>query len=258
RARAEVLAGVVPRRRPRGADRRAVPGAGLTGPRAGVRDLQEPHARGMGVVRARTRLLPGAGARARRGVGLRARARAPDGRRARPARRGAACAPARHPGQARPHPRRARPSPRPGPRRAHRAGARRSRLLGGGDRRAAGRWRRGGPGRDRARHDAEGVIAVAASSRAVDVSPPAPAGERELLKMSELAERSGVSPGTIRYYLREGLLGDGADIVRTSRNMAYYPPDYVERIGLIKRLQEERFMPLRVIRGALRRPRPGA
>ncbi len=76
--------------------------------------------------------------------------------------------------------------------------------------------------------------------------------ERELLKMSELAERSGVSPGTIRYYLREGLLGDGADIVRTSRNMAYYPPDYVERIALIKRLQEERFMPLRVIRGALR------
>jgi DNA-binding transcriptional MerR regulator len=72
-----------------------------------------------------------------------------------------------------------------------------------------------------------------------------------LLKMSELAERSGVSPGTIRYYLREGLLGDGRDIVRTSRNMAYYPPSYVERIALIKRLQEERFMPLRVIRGAL-------
>jgi DNA-binding transcriptional MerR regulator len=81
---------------------------------------------------------------------------------------------------------------------------------------------------------------------------PAAAPERPLLKMSELAERSGVSPGTIRYYLREGLLGDGGDIVRTSRNMAYYPPEYVERIALIKRLQEERFMPLRVIRGALR------
>jgi DNA-binding transcriptional MerR regulator len=77
-------------------------------------------------------------------------------------------------------------------------------------------------------------------------------GGRTLLKMSELAERSGVSPGTIRYYLREGLLGEGADVVRTSRNMAYYPPDYVERIALIKRLQEERFMPLRVIRSALR------
>ncbi len=75
--------------------------------------------------------------------------------------------------------------------------------------------------------------------------------DRELLKMSELAERSGVSPGTIRYYLREGLLGAGEDVVRTSRNMAYYPPEYVERIELIKRLQEERFMPLRVIRGAL-------
>jgi DNA-binding transcriptional MerR regulator len=78
------------------------------------------------------------------------------------------------------------------------------------------------------------------------------APDRSLLKMSELAERSGVSAGTIRYYLREGLLGGGQDIVRTSRNMAYYPPEYVERIELIKRLQEERFMPLRVIKGALR------
>jgi DNA-binding transcriptional MerR regulator len=66
--------------------------------------------------------------------------------------------------------------------------------------------------------------------------------------MSELAERSGVSAGTIKHYLREGLLGGGEDIVRTSRNMAYYPPEYVERIQLIKRLQEERFMPLRVIK----------
>jgi DNA-binding transcriptional MerR regulator len=75
----------------------------------------------------------------------------------------------------------------------------------------------------------------------------------ELLKMSELAERSGVSAGTIRYYLREGLLGGGEDVVRTSRNMAYYPPGYVQRIALIKRLQEERFMPLRVIKDALAR-----
>jgi DNA-binding transcriptional MerR regulator len=73
----------------------------------------------------------------------------------------------------------------------------------------------------------------------------------ELLKMSELAERSGVSAGTIRYYLREGMLGGGEGVVRTSRNMAYYPPEYVQRITLIKRLQEERFMPLRVIRSAL-------
>jgi DNA-binding transcriptional MerR regulator len=75
--------------------------------------------------------------------------------------------------------------------------------------------------------------------------------DRPLLKMSELAERSGVSAGTIRYYLREGLLGEGEDIVRTSRNMAYYPREYVQRIELIKRLQEKRFMPLRLIKGAL-------
>jgi DNA-binding transcriptional MerR regulator len=75
--------------------------------------------------------------------------------------------------------------------------------------------------------------------------------ERPLLKISELAERSGVSAGTIRHYLREGLLGGEEGIVRTSRNMAYYPPELVERIALIKRLQEERFMPLRMIRVVL-------
>jgi DNA-binding transcriptional MerR regulator len=71
------------------------------------------------------------------------------------------------------------------------------------------------------------------------------------LKMSELADASGVSAGTIKHYLREGLLGDDAGIVRTSRNMAWYPPEYVDRIRLIKRLQEERFLPLRLIKDAL-------
>jgi DNA-binding transcriptional MerR regulator len=72
-----------------------------------------------------------------------------------------------------------------------------------------------------------------------------------LLKMSELAERSGVSAGTIKHYLREGLLDNGAAVVRTSRNMAWYPPEFVDRVRLIKRLQEERFMPLRVIRDVM-------
>jgi len=72
-----------------------------------------------------------------------------------------------------------------------------------------------------------------------------------MLKMSELAERSGVSAGTIKHYLREGLLGGDELIVRTSRNMAWYRPELVERVKLIKRLQEERFMPLKLIRGFL-------
>ena len=72
--------------------------------------------------------------------------------------------------------------------------------------------------------------------------------ENGLLKMKELAEASGVSAGTIKHYLREGLLPEP---VKTSRNMAYYPPEFVERIRLIKQLQEERFMPLKVIRSML-------
>lgn len=71
---------------------------------------------------------------------------------------------------------------------------------------------------------------------------------QNLLRMGELAEASGVPVPTIKHYLREGLLPEP---VRTSRNMAYYPPEFVERIELIKRLQEERFMPLRAIKAVL-------
>jgi DNA-binding transcriptional MerR regulator len=69
-----------------------------------------------------------------------------------------------------------------------------------------------------------------------------------LLKMRELSEASGVSSATIKHYLREGLLPEP---VRTSRNMAYYPPDFVDRIRLIKQLQEERFMPLKLIKDVI-------
>jgi DNA-binding transcriptional MerR regulator len=66
--------------------------------------------------------------------------------------------------------------------------------------------------------------------------------------MGELAEASGVPAPTIKHYLREGLLPEG---VKTSRNMAYYPPEFVDRIKLIKRLQEERFLPLKAIKTVL-------
>jgi len=66
--------------------------------------------------------------------------------------------------------------------------------------------------------------------------------------MRELAEASGVSAGTIKHYLREGLLPEP---VKTSRNMSWYPPAFVERIRLIKQLQEERFMPLKAIKAVL-------
>jgi DNA-binding transcriptional MerR regulator len=70
-------------------------------------------------------------------------------------------------------------------------------------------------------------------------------GSEEMLRMGELAQASGVSAATIKHYLREGLLPEP---VKTSRNMAYYPAEFVDRIRMIKQLQEERYMPLRVIK----------
>ncbi|HEX6455383.1 MAG TPA: MerR family transcriptional regulator [Solirubrobacterales bacterium] len=75
-----------------------------------------------------------------------------------------------------------------------------------------------------------------------------PSAENGLLRMRELAEASGVPAPTIKHYLREGLLPEP---VKTSRNMAYYPPEFVGRIKLIKRLQEERFLPLKAIKNVL-------
>jgi DNA-binding transcriptional MerR regulator len=75
-----------------------------------------------------------------------------------------------------------------------------------------------------------------------------PSAENGLLRMRELAAASGVPAPTIKHYLREGLLPEP---VKTSRNMAYYPPEFVDRIKLIKRLQEERFLPLKAIKTVL-------
>lgn len=68
------------------------------------------------------------------------------------------------------------------------------------------------------------------------------------MRIGELAEASGVPVPTIKHYLREGLLPEGT---KTSRNMAYYRPELVDRVRLIKQLQEERFMPLRAIKSVL-------
>jgi DNA-binding transcriptional MerR regulator len=77
---------------------------------------------------------------------------------------------------------------------------------------------------------------------------PPDARQDQLLRMRELAAASGVPVPTIKHYLREGLLPEP---VKTSRNMAYYPPEFVDRIRLIKRLQEERFLPLKAIKNVL-------
>ena len=66
-----------------------------------------------------------------------------------------------------------------------------------------------------------------------------------LVKISELARMSGVPTPTIKHYLRAGLLPGPAK--RTSRNMAYYDAHLAARVRAIKELQQERFLPLKVI-----------
>jgi DNA-binding transcriptional MerR regulator len=68
------------------------------------------------------------------------------------------------------------------------------------------------------------------------------------MRMRELEKASGVGRETIRYYIREGLLPEPS---RVSRNSAFYSDDHIYRLRAIKRMQEERFLPLAVIRALL-------
>lgn len=66
-------------------------------------------------------------------------------------------------------------------------------------------------------------------------------------KLDELAERADVSPRTIRYYVQRGLL---APPVFRGRDTAY-GEGHLLRLRLIKRLQDERFLPLDAIAAEL-------
>ena len=68
------------------------------------------------------------------------------------------------------------------------------------------------------------------------------------LKMKDLEAQTDVSREAIHFYLREGLLPEPE---RPKRNVAHYNAGHVQRIKLIKRLQEERFLPLSVIKQML-------
>ncbi|MBN2169160.1 MAG: MerR family transcriptional regulator [Actinobacteria bacterium] len=84
-----------------------------------------------------------------------------------------------------------------------------------------------------------------------NTNPQKPGRKREKqsgLKISELAEITGVSKQAIHFYLREGLLHSGR---KTSHNMAYYDDSHVERINLIKRMQENNRLKLSEIKEIL-------
>ena len=64
-------------------------------------------------------------------------------------------------------------------------------------------------------------------------------------RMRDLCEQTGLSRQAIHFYIQQGLVPEGR---KTGRNMAYYGPEHVERLALIRRLQEERYLPLKAIR----------
>ena len=68
------------------------------------------------------------------------------------------------------------------------------------------------------------------------------------LKMKDLERATGVGRETIRFYIREGLLPEPT---RPGRNVAWYDGTFIERIGLIKELQQKRFLPLHAIKAIL-------
>lgn len=74
-------------------------------------------------------------------------------------------------------------------------------------------------------------------------------GTAPLLKIGEVARRAGVPVATVKHYVREGLLPVAR---KTHRNMAYYAPEAVDRIRIVKELQGKRFLPLRVIKAIFR------
>jgi DNA-binding transcriptional MerR regulator len=68
------------------------------------------------------------------------------------------------------------------------------------------------------------------------------------LRMRDLVERTGLSRQAIHFYVEQGLVEPP---VKTGATMGYYTEAHVERILLVRKLQEEHFLPLKAIRAML-------
>jgi DNA-binding transcriptional MerR regulator len=74
------------------------------------------------------------------------------------------------------------------------------------------------------------------------------------MRIDELAQRAGVPTRTIRYYTQQGLLASP----RLKGRVGYYDERHLDRLRMIKELQEKRFLPLSVIRSVVRHFEAGA
>ena len=66
-----------------------------------------------------------------------------------------------------------------------------------------------------------------------------------LMRIKKLSEESGVTKGTIKFYIKEGLIPRP---IKTQLNMAYYNEKHLDAIRLVKELQSKRFLPLSIIK----------
>jgi DNA-binding transcriptional MerR regulator len=67
-------------------------------------------------------------------------------------------------------------------------------------------------------------------------------------RMKDLCELTGLGRQAIHFYIQRGLLPPGK---KTGRNMAWYSEAHLDRLKLIKKLQHERFLPLKAIKAIL-------
>jgi DNA-binding transcriptional MerR regulator len=70
-----------------------------------------------------------------------------------------------------------------------------------------------------------------------------------LYKISDVSRETGIPVGTIKFYIREGLLP--GPTLKTGRNMAYYDRKFIDRARCIRELQQKRFLPLGVIKAIM-------
>ena len=68
------------------------------------------------------------------------------------------------------------------------------------------------------------------------------------LRMRDLCSATGLPRQAIHFYIQQGVLHPG---VKTGRNTAEYDQTHVERILMVRRLQAERFLPLKAIKALL-------
>ncbi|MEM7135869.1 MAG: MerR family transcriptional regulator [Myxococcota bacterium] len=81
---------------------------------------------------------------------------------------------------------------------------------------------------------------MSATAKVVDLDR-----DRWRYRMKDLCDATGLPRQAIHFYIQQGLLPAGH---KTGRNMAWYSEEHIERLRLIKKLQHERFLPLKAIK----------